>query len=375
MIKLKELLEDETEVSEADLTGYNTTIEIGDEGCKALSRWLQSTQNTHHHHHNHHCTLTSLKLDINNIGAEGIKHLVAALDMNTTLQALYLSENRIGLEGIKILASALATNSINALHTLVIDKNDVGGSEGIKHLADALYTNTTLHVLNLNSVKMGDVGAKWLAKSLMFNATLSYLDVGCNEIGAAGAKAISLLLNSNVTLRTLILSSNRMGTLGTKYIANAIAANRTLFKLVYDGNNTNDEGATYFLNAIEFNDTPRSLYLSDQPNTHFEYALQVLIHNRLRYIGYHSVWVQGKKFKESCFKLTHDLSSLNCFILKSLSAGQLKYVFNKKTHNFSVLNLIVIDSPFCIETFISSSLFPYVQPYLKSLTLLCCNNK
>ena len=82
-----------------------------------------------------------------------------------TLHTLHLSYNRVGADGARALAEALRSEACT-LHTLNLEDNDVG-EDGARALAEALRSEAcTLHALSLvdNDVRAG--GARALAEAL-----------------------------------------------------------------------------------------------------------------------------------------------------------------------------------------------------------------
>ena len=157
-------------------------------------------------------TLTSFNISYNEIKDAGAKALAMSLEKNQTLKYLDLSFTGIKNEGVE----AVITKA--ALKSLFLSSNEIG-DEGVKALVKALETNKTLTTLDLRNNKIKDAGAKALAMSLKYNTTLTTLNLDSNEIGTEGAIALAEALETNKTLTTLNLDRNKIGTEGIKALA------------------------------------------------------------------------------------------------------------------------------------------------------------
>lgn len=87
--------------------------------------------------------------------------LAEALGNNETLTSLRLEHNQIGCAEVKILAKAFEKNKTLTSLTFALNSID---DEGAKALAEVLENNNTLTVLKINSNYIGNEGAKALAK-------------------------------------------------------------------------------------------------------------------------------------------------------------------------------------------------------------------
>ena len=79
--------------------------------------------------------LTTLRLNVNKIGAEGAKAIAEALKVNAVVTTLFLGVNNIGVEGAKAIAEALKVNAV--LTELDIRAKDMGDA-GKKAVRDAV---------------------------------------------------------------------------------------------------------------------------------------------------------------------------------------------------------------------------------------------
>lgn len=113
-------------------------------------------------------TVVELELSSNLIGAEGIKHLAAAIKVNCTLRIIYLGGNY-----------------------------QIGDDDALLFLADALVSNKSLKKLKLNSCNIRDVDAQSLATALLLNKNLRELWLQSNRITNVSTERIINALDYN----------------------------------------------------------------------------------------------------------------------------------------------------------------------------------
>ena len=195
------------------------------------------------------------------------KTIILSLKQNIPIIKLKLWANHISVEQIIALANALEKNTtlkIIELDTVQFGYNNIQGSnDGSKAIADALKKNTTLTEINLNENHIKDKGVEAIAEMLKDNKTLRILKLQSNEFGAEGAKAIASALAVNTTLKTLDLNQNfTLGNEGIKAIAEALKKNKTLEKLNLRSTGFDNEGAKSLVEALKINTTLRSLEIN-----------------------------------------------------------------------------------------------------------------
>jgi len=249
---LKRIEADDPSLTELDLSYQKlTAVNIG-----LLVKTLE--KNTH---------LTKLNLYANQIGDEGVVHLVK----NTRLVALNLAANQISKIGTEALASHKTITSLDLSYnqlkgediniiaqskvlTRLILKDNLISTEGIT----ALSRNTLLKYLDLTDNFIDETGAILLAQgktctsliltgnpigevgaiALAENNTFTDLTLCHCRIGAKGAKALA----QNTSLKSLNIGYNRIGSEG----ADAFAKNTTLKKLIATANQISNSGASSF---------------------------------------------------------------------------------------------------------------------------------
>lgn len=149
-------------------------------------------------------SITSLTLEANSLGDEGVEALSIGLRKSTSLATLNLADNGIGPTGATALASALAVSA--SLTSVTTARNEIG--DGASQLSAAVLANakiekfngipimemrTDSHTteLNLNSNGMGAAGAMVVAALLPAMSSITSIDLSFNSIGSRGATALA----------------------------------------------------------------------------------------------------------------------------------------------------------------------------------------
>ena len=217
-------------------------------GCIEIAKLLSGNE-----HNQDSCKLNSLNLRYNNITAEGIKHLSAALThTNCNLNSLNLSDNKITVEGVKHLSTAF-THTNCKLNSLNLAYNKMT-AEGVKHLSTALtHTNCKINSLGLSSNKITDEGLKHLSTALTHtNCKLNSLNLLNNDIVDEGVKHLSTALtHTNCKLNSLNLLNNNITDKGVKHLSTALThTNCKLISLNLLDNNITDKGVKHLSTAL-----------------------------------------------------------------------------------------------------------------------------
>jgi Ran GTPase-activating protein (RanGAP) involved in mRNA processing and transport len=155
----------------------------------------------------------SLDLSHNRLGPYGAFLICKALRYcdGTSLQltSLDMSHNRISTEGAAAVARLLMMGC-RSLTTLRLDSNQIG-NEGCLQLLGALMTRESgtgaaLEELSLHDNFLGTASAVMLANLLEYNSSLKRIRLGRNKVGPDGYRALrDVLRDRNTTLHTLDL--------------------------------------------------------------------------------------------------------------------------------------------------------------------------
>lgn len=90
--------------------------------------------------------IKSINLSNNNIGDDGVKHIIALLRMKETLTILYLNNNQIGDQGVKLLADTLSHHT-SKLKNLYLNENPRITNQCVDHLVKMFKLNQSLKIL------------------------------------------------------------------------------------------------------------------------------------------------------------------------------------------------------------------------------------
>jgi Ran GTPase-activating protein (RanGAP) involved in mRNA processing and transport len=168
---------------------------MGEEACKVLAEYLTG-----------HASLAVLKLGSNNIGNEGVPHVLAMLSATPTLTVLNLGGNGIAAEGCALIADALRQRQPGtheqrpqSLKTLSLSRNPIG-DVGAAALAAALPWNDTLTSLDLWGCGVDGEGAMAFVECFgqrdVHNTALQSLNLWANPLGGArGAGFLAQMLH------------------------------------------------------------------------------------------------------------------------------------------------------------------------------------
>eukprot|EP00304_Pavlova_gyrans_P013504 CAMPEP_0206039386 /NCGR_PEP_ID=MMETSP1466-20131121/4723_1 /ASSEMBLY_ACC=CAM_ASM_001126 /TAXON_ID=44452 /ORGANISM="Pavlova gyrans, Strain CCMP608" /LENGTH=263 /DNA_ID=CAMNT_0053414023 /DNA_START=1 /DNA_END=792 /DNA_ORIENTATION=+ len=155
------------------------------------------------------CCLQTLNISRNALGDVGVAPIIHALGSdNVVLHSLDLSENELTSETGALLARVLDGN--DTLTTLVLEHNRLG-DEGVAALAAMLESELCrVRFLDLSRNKLMDRGALALAKALKTNLALTTLKLSRNKITDKGGAALGKAFRASTSLKTLDLRWNDM---------------------------------------------------------------------------------------------------------------------------------------------------------------------
>jgi len=159
--------------------------------------------------------LQQLDLGHNGFHPVAMGPIADGLARNTHLRHLVLSGNiKLGGDGVRRLVQGALLNAtgeaVSGLEVLELAHMKVG-ADGAKHLAAALVNNTRLrHVVLREYNDIGDEGAEALAEALRHNVHLRSLDLAGpgNNISANGTRALLAAFQASPSLVLLELEAN-----------------------------------------------------------------------------------------------------------------------------------------------------------------------
>ena len=182
-------------------------------------------------------------LDLHNTATfdDGCKYLMESLKSNHTLRHLYLDGNGITSEGIKYISEYfeyLIQNNLEGISSLWIDMNNIG-DDGIIDLVKVLSKYKYLKRLNLGSTGLTEKSIESIVNAFITHENLIVLDLGMykstsdmgmitNNIGDQGIHILSELIKSNKSIKYLSVMMNGLSLKGIEYLFDAVKQNDTL---------------------------------------------------------------------------------------------------------------------------------------------------
>ncbi|KAK3764049.1 hypothetical protein RRG08_046518 [Elysia crispata] len=231
-------------------------------------------------------TLTTLDLEGNGLGHEGVVNLKEVLTDHCAITHLNLKRNKLGYKGALVACQILGTNRL--ITSLNVSANQIDDKAGV-FFANMLKANTHLKSLDLSDNNLAEISGRQLGSALSQNETLEILDLCWNHFSGNGAvkllegaseniglKHLALayncfgkgrgekpsnslinLLSSSSALLSLDLSSNRLLDLDILMVAKGLAANESINTLKIGRNLVSVGAANALLCALVVNDASK----------------------------------------------------------------------------------------------------------------------
>lgn len=167
--------------------------------CQRISLYLQeltSLQNLSHLH-----------LDENKITLRGSLNLITFLNSSTSLQELTLRNCELWTaDMIGIIKSLTSIRSLYLDNSLINPHSKYTSLSNLTILADLLTSHSTLKVVSLSRLLLGNQALPAIAKNLSTNTVLTSLNLSMNGFTISETAKFIPCLNSNTTLTVLNLS-------------------------------------------------------------------------------------------------------------------------------------------------------------------------
>jgi Ran GTPase-activating protein (RanGAP) involved in mRNA processing and transport len=180
-------------------------------------------------------------------------------------------DNRIGLRGCSAISRALEHNE--ALHTLILDYNDIG-DEGATVLSVGVSWNPTLTTLSLKYCGIGEEGGVAIGSLIVAKSpSLTELDLQGNPLGNRGIAAIGEGIKNSQKLIKLNLSATTTGAVMDQASVDKFCegvtenVNDTLSDVNLHLNAITDSGAQRLLELVQAKPSITRLKLYEQVNT------------------------------------------------------------------------------------------------------------
>jgi len=163
--------------------------------------------------------LKQLTLNQNGLGAQGLKFVVRAIDLNTSLECLDIRNNIIESKD----DAAFLVNEVikhPTIDTLILDKCGFQDDSLMKAIIPAL---DNMLAISLEENKIGKAGVELIAECLASNPLLKCLSLKGDLLTDQNAQVLAEALKTNTNLRHLNLKDNSFTNVGIS----------RLFELVY----------------------------------------------------------------------------------------------------------------------------------------------
>jgi Ran GTPase-activating protein (RanGAP) involved in mRNA processing and transport len=133
------------------------------------------------------------------------------LEINKTILFLELLDNRITPLGCEFIGRIFSPKVSSPIHTLKLDHNDIG-AEGVKHLSEGLAVNKTLKSLSLTYCNIDYLGARPLFEIIVYTKSqLTSLDLTGNHLRNEGIVDVMRGVQIAKTLERLVVADNQFG--------------------------------------------------------------------------------------------------------------------------------------------------------------------
>jgi Ran GTPase-activating protein (RanGAP) involved in mRNA processing and transport len=208
----------------------------------------------------------------NHMTTDGIKMLFDALKTNNTLRHLYLDANALDEKSMKFIADYfLFKTKINdkGITSLWIDMNKLGDN-GVKTLCESLKDYPYLKRLCLGSVMMSEIGMKYVSDNLKNHHSLKVLDLSLykstadmglvpNNISNDGYKYICDMIEGDNNIRYLNIGMNNIDSAHMDKIVTSLEKNKKIIYFFYKqyGQEITQETVTKINDILDMN---RAIY-------------------------------------------------------------------------------------------------------------------
>ena len=136
--------------------------------------------------------LVELNLYDTNLSPESLNVLASVLEANRTILILNLGYNDEAFEDLEVVGTfANSIGENKCIEELNLSGNEnLGNTDNLRQLSEGLKSNTSLSILRLGGINLGDFGLKLLTSTLLRELPISYLDIQNNNIQDSGFKTL-----------------------------------------------------------------------------------------------------------------------------------------------------------------------------------------
>lgn len=188
--------------------------------------------------------LQSLNISGNSLKNEGLHLIIKGLNNNKTLEYLDISNNEIDHKGLVKLSKVQSCK----LTSLIMNDNQLG-NEGISFLAEQInkFTFSSLRQLEIVNCKFDFFGVCRLFDLLQGNKRVEVLDISKNNLKSTSedeSKFKSAF--NNLYLKELKINNCKLGNISFRVISEFLLSNSSISKLFLSDNSIDDKGFIFF---------------------------------------------------------------------------------------------------------------------------------
>jgi len=211
----------------------------------------------------------------NHMTTDGIQILFDALKSNNTLRHLYLDANALDEKSMIFIADYFRFKTLikeKGITSLWIDMNKIG-DDGIKTLCESLSNYAYLKRLCIGSTMLSELGMKYVSDAFKHHKNLRVLDLSLykstadmglipNNISNAGVMYICELIETNTSIKYFNISMNNIDSEHIDKLTSSLEKNNNIIYFFYKqyGQNIEQTIITKINDIVERN---REKYMSD----------------------------------------------------------------------------------------------------------------
>ena len=172
---------------------------------------------------------------------QDLGYLCDYIEKTKVLEYLEMKDNELDTNGFTQICTAIGLN--RSIKGIDFGSNKTGPVVG-SILFNSFINSTTLQILYLNNMLIGDKGTEEIGQLLKRNQRIRELYIQKNGIGYKGAQALGEALKTNFGLQTLSVANNELGVSGIRSLAQGPISNEKcgLLFLNVSTNGILDEG-------------------------------------------------------------------------------------------------------------------------------------
>lgn len=270
-----------------------------------------------------HCelkTMEELYLGDTSMTANGFIPVPSMLMTNLSLRILCLSNNGLDDQSMSLLSQAIYRNKNVPLESVQLSFNDITCA-GLECFMNAIWGSQSLRELKIDNNRIQDRGAQ-LAAVVLTSIDLEVLDIGFNRITHVGIKALMKSLSETSSLQILSLSGIPLDATACKAVSYGLAYSSSLRAFHVDSCQAGYSGQRHIVAGIVSNRRASLRVL-----TGFELGGECRSFRQVNEASdcsvaneylIHTAFLQQSRLRCSCQRLSSNGQTRNCFALSAL---------------------------------------------------------